>query len=357
MDIQKIRNIRERLDRAKINNYLEENTKQSIINPILNLLGYDTSNPEEVNYEVNAVVDGTIKNEKIDMAVYLNNSSKPTIILEAKAVNVKLDKKHRNQLYRYFSTLNPKVAILTNGEEWWFYTDLNNQNLMDEEPYLKLNLYNDKDLDKYDSYSKKHILNMDIKSDIVNLKAEESVNLFFDDILNLEFSDSFLEYIKKNYDLDAYNIKDKQLRKCLANGVNNFSKKLFDKNNNLINIKKFYEDYEVFDNDYLKNVYVFDKKLECTNYTSLFVNICLALIDKDINNLNKILSSVVWTNTIKVCKGKPENCKDSYRYNSKYDISFISHTDTKMKLLKLIKLFEELDIDVDSVVFEINGEM
>lgn len=354
MNTEQIKNIREKLDIAKTNNYSEENTKMSIIRPILQLLGYDVFNPEEVNNEVNSVVDGTIKYERIDMAIYLNSLSKPTIILEAKAINVKLDKKHRNQLYRYFTTLNPKIAILTNGEEWWFYTDLDNQNLMDEEPYLKLNIYNDADLEKLESYNKRNILDIDIKSEISNLKLKSSVEQFFEDMLNSEFSDSFLEYIKNNYDLNSCNFKSKQIKRALSDGVVNFSKKLAKKESNALNLKEFYEKYEVYENDYLNNVYLLDKRLEISNYTSLFVDTCVSLIDSNPKYLNMILSSDVWTNTMRVSKGRLVNEKETFRYNDKYDISFVSHTDTKTKLSKLIKLFDSLNIDMNTLVFKVD---
>jgi hypothetical protein len=43
-------------------------------------------------------------------------------------------------LFRYFSVTNARIAILTNGIEYYFYTDLDAPNKMDEKPFLTLNL-------------------------------------------------------------------------------------------------------------------------------------------------------------------------------------------------------------------------
>lgn len=48
----------------------------------------------------------------------------------------------------YFGILEPqraKFAILTNGMMYRFYTDLDNQNKMDEDPFLTLNILDIKD--------------------------------------------------------------------------------------------------------------------------------------------------------------------------------------------------------------------
>ena len=45
-----------------------------------------------------------------------------------------------SQLFRYFAVTNARVAILTNGETYEFYTDLDNPNRMDKKPFLVLDL-------------------------------------------------------------------------------------------------------------------------------------------------------------------------------------------------------------------------
>src|SRR5699024_6642739 len=47
---------------------------------------------------------------------------------------------HASQLYRYFSVTNAQIAILTNGEIYNFYTDLDAPNRMDDRPFMVLDL-------------------------------------------------------------------------------------------------------------------------------------------------------------------------------------------------------------------------
>lgn len=45
---------------------------------------------------------------------------------------------HASQLFRYFAVTNARIAILTNGEIYQFYTDLDAPNRMDAKPFLVL---------------------------------------------------------------------------------------------------------------------------------------------------------------------------------------------------------------------------
>lgn len=119
----------------------EEATKMSLIVPFFQLLGYDIFNPSEFCPEYTADV-GIKKGEKVDYAIIINNS--PAILIEAKAINKKLDK-YNSQLFRYFVTTKAKFAILTNGVIYRFYTDVDENNKMDKEPFLELDLLNIKE--------------------------------------------------------------------------------------------------------------------------------------------------------------------------------------------------------------------
>lgn len=119
----------------------EEATKQSLILPFLKILGYDVFDPEEIVPEYVADV-GTKKGEKVDYAILRNG--KPAILIEAKWVGDPLTS-HDSQLFRYFSTTEARYAILTNGLLYKFYTDLNETNKLDQEPFLVLDLQNARD--------------------------------------------------------------------------------------------------------------------------------------------------------------------------------------------------------------------
>ncbi|EGP5463963.1 endonuclease, partial [Enterococcus faecium] len=119
----------------------EEATKTSLIMPFFAALGYDLFNPTEFVPEFTADV-GIKKGEKVDYAIVLEGQ--PTILIEAKSINEQLTK-HDSQLFRYFGTTVSKFGILTNGEEYKFFTDLDEPNKMDLTPFLTVNITKIKD--------------------------------------------------------------------------------------------------------------------------------------------------------------------------------------------------------------------
>lgn len=140
---QQIKTLAGRIDRIKGNIQTEEATKTSLIMPLIQALGYDIFNPEELVPEYVADV-GIKKGEKIDYAIMQGED--PVILVEAKSVNEELTK-HDSQLFRYFGTTKAKFAILTNGIEYKFFTDLEEQNKMDQKPFFVVNMLDLKDVD------------------------------------------------------------------------------------------------------------------------------------------------------------------------------------------------------------------
>lgn len=117
----------------------EEATKNALVMPVLNALGYNVFDPTEVVPEFVADV-GVKKGEKVDYAIFINGA--PMILVECKAVGAELCLKHASQLFRYFSTTAARFAILTNGINYHFYTDIEAPNKMDEKPFFEFNLLN-----------------------------------------------------------------------------------------------------------------------------------------------------------------------------------------------------------------------
>ena len=114
----------------------EQSTKISLIMPFFSMLGYDVFNPTEFSPEFTADF-GSKNHYKVDYAIILEG--KPTILIECKDVSAKLDR-HDAQLFGYFVASAAKFAILTNGLEYRFYTDLDKPNIMDSDPFLTVNL-------------------------------------------------------------------------------------------------------------------------------------------------------------------------------------------------------------------------
>lgn len=115
----------------------EEAVKTAIVLRLLSMMEYNPYDPKEVIPEFTADV-GIKKGEKVDYAISLNGDI--SILIECKSPNTLLDLKHASQLYRYFSVTQAKFAILTNGFEWQFYTDLDAPNRMDARPFLAFSI-------------------------------------------------------------------------------------------------------------------------------------------------------------------------------------------------------------------------
>lgn len=116
----------------------EEATKTAFVMPFIhNVLGYDVFDPSEVTPEFVCDI-GTKKGEKIDYAIMKNNDVQ--ILIECKKIGESLHINHASQLFRYFHVTNARISILTNGQIYRFYTDLDAPNKMDEKPFLEVDL-------------------------------------------------------------------------------------------------------------------------------------------------------------------------------------------------------------------------
>jgi hypothetical protein len=115
----------------------EEMTKQALIIPFLQVLGYDVFNPLEVKPEYDSDF-AKKKGEKVDYAIYKND--KPIIFIEAKVITEN-PTSHDAQLSRYFNaTPEVKLAIITNGITYKFFTDLDTNNIMDDNPFAVIDI-------------------------------------------------------------------------------------------------------------------------------------------------------------------------------------------------------------------------
>ena len=115
----------------------EEATKTAFVMPFINLLGYDVFNPTEVVPEFTADV-GTKQGEKVDYAIFKDDQV--IILIECKKYGEDLSDVHTSQLYRYFSVVHSRFAVLTDGVIYRFYTDLEESNKMDTKPFLEFDM-------------------------------------------------------------------------------------------------------------------------------------------------------------------------------------------------------------------------
>ena len=115
----------------------EEATKNALVMPFIAALGYDVFNPQEVVPELTADV-GVKKGEKVDYAI--KQDGEVIVLIECKTAGVNLSDANMSQLFRYFTVTKARIAILTNGVHYRFYSDLEEPNKMDSRPFLELDL-------------------------------------------------------------------------------------------------------------------------------------------------------------------------------------------------------------------------
>ena len=170
----------------------EEQTKNAFIMPFFQTLGYDVFNPLEFVPEFTADV-GIKKGEKVDYAMVIDGA--PQILIECKSINENLTN-HDSQLFRYFGTTSSKFGLLTNGREYRFYTDLDEQHKMDSTPFLTIDLTNIKD-NQFLELAKFHKENFDldkITSSAAELKYLNNLKNFLSDNLN-DPTEGFVAYL------------------------------------------------------------------------------------------------------------------------------------------------------------------
>src|SRR5450830_565822 len=109
-----IHRLGERVVQLRAQLQTEEATKQSLVLPFIQCLGYDIFNPTEVIAEFTADF-GTKKGEKVDYAIMRDGV--PVLLVECKCCGEHLDT-HGSQLFRYFTAQGAKFGLLTNGLDY-----------------------------------------------------------------------------------------------------------------------------------------------------------------------------------------------------------------------------------------------
>ena len=136
-----LKNLAQKIVQMKDKVPTEEATKNAFIMPFIMAWGYDVFNMDEVFPEMDCDLVKK-KGDKVDYAIIKDGS--PIILIECKHWEENLDL-HATQLQKYFVASNAKFGILTNGIEYRFYTDIEKPNIMDEKPFLVVDLTNLKD--------------------------------------------------------------------------------------------------------------------------------------------------------------------------------------------------------------------
>jgi prophage lp2 protein 6 len=228
-----IKQLAEKINQQKANILTEEATKNAFIMPFINALGYDVFNPLEVVPEMDCDLVKK-KGEKIDYAIMKDGA--PIILIECKHWHQDL-LLHDTQLKKYFVASKAKFGVLTNGIRYLFYTDLENQNIMDDKPFLELDITDVKDyqLVELKKFHKSYFNIDDILSSASGLKystelkkifAEELVNptpefvkyfakKVYDGVITSKVQDQFSELVKRAFNSYINELISKRLKTAL----------------------------------------------------------------------------------------------------------------------------------------------
>ncbi len=100
---------------SQIYQFDEAATKQAIILRLLNILGWNVFDINEVKPEY------SMAGKRVDYALLINGQER--VFIEVKKISEDLEA-HQEQLLNYSFKIGVKLSILTNGLAWWFYLPL-----------------------------------------------------------------------------------------------------------------------------------------------------------------------------------------------------------------------------------------
>lgn len=222
--IDQIKQFSKKAETMKDTLQTEEATKMSLIVPFFAMLGYDVFNPQEFVPEYTADV-GIKKGEKVDYAIV--KDGQPIILIEAKWCGENLNK-HGSQLFRYFGTTSAKFGILTNGLVYRFYTDLDNPNMMDEAPFLEIDILNPKEA-KIAELKKFHKSNFNL-DEIFSTASELKYSNEFKNVISSELqnpTDEFTRlFLGKTYSGRLTQSVVEKFKPILKKALNNYISEL-----------------------------------------------------------------------------------------------------------------------------------
>ncbi len=144
----------------------------SLILPLIKALGYDPANPADVSVEYEVC-----KGAKVDVAIMQNN--KPIILVECKHCNKKLNAHDKGQLQKYFNapSKGAEIGILTNGKEYWFFTDADMRYKMDDEPFMKVDILDIKknDIEMLEKLAKQNFVIDEIRETVKIMRLVNTI--------------------------------------------------------------------------------------------------------------------------------------------------------------------------------------
>lgn len=195
--LQAVENLAQRSKRASEQAQTEEATKTSVIMPFINALGFDIFNLDEVVPEFVADI-GTKKGEKVDFVLKIGGEI--AMLIEAKPIGSTIVDAHHSQLHRYFGVTPARIAILTNGRQFQFYSDTDVPNVMDRKPFLNFDIQAMKKKE-IEELRKFHKSNFSVETILQSASQQQYVRQAADYLRAQlsEPSDDFVRLVAKNF--------------------------------------------------------------------------------------------------------------------------------------------------------------
>jgi len=132
----------------------ELNTISTLIEPLLEVLGWNTRDPDEVQRGYPIRIGE--KTEYVDIAVKINN--RPVVFIEAKTVDTSLHDHLAEQPIKYANAEGVSWCVLTNGREWRLYNAFWKIKGIEQKMLFKLSIDEFKEkIGRVDLLSKEHL--------------------------------------------------------------------------------------------------------------------------------------------------------------------------------------------------------
>ncbi|APR77956.1 Prophage Lp2 protein 6 [Minicystis rosea] len=192
----------------------EEATKNALILPFLSVLGYDVFDPTEVQPEYTSEMGKRRGGppEKVDYAIHLGPA--PVMFVECKAADVE-PHQHSGQLARYFNaTPSVKVAVVTNGIRYLFFTDLEEQNIMGDKPFFELDVlaFTERDAETLEAFTKARFDPTTVRARAEDIIYTGKVTTYVNELLRNP-SDAFTRFILGEIDITTGKLTAKRVEK------------------------------------------------------------------------------------------------------------------------------------------------
>lgn len=123
--------IKELANNSGLPSYNEDAIKQTIVLPLFQLLGWNIFSINEVTPEY------SLQSKRVDYA--LRSADKPLVFVEVKRPSISLEDS-QEQLLKYCFHEGIRLAVLTNGVNWWFYLPLR-EGHWETRKYFSINIF------------------------------------------------------------------------------------------------------------------------------------------------------------------------------------------------------------------------